>query len=315
VSARGVFSVIVPTRGDAPFLRTALASALRNPEAAEIVVVHDRRPGRSDLRLPGHEGRVVTLEVPGVGPSATRNAGLARASHRRVAFLDDDDAWLPGHLARAGERLDGDAEATLVASDAFLLDDPTPDWSAPIPADPSALRRFRPDLPGPRLTLRDLLLGNPILTTTVAVDRERAGSELRFREELSAMEDYDLWLRLARRGKVAFDPVPGVVIRKRAHSTSADHRAMAECSLRIFTELDESGVIGDHLAAREFRRRIGLLWHDLAWATLRDGDAAACRAASLQALRRLPLRARVYAYLALSLLPASARRVLLRRVV
>lgn len=309
------FSVIVPTRGDAPFLRAALASALRNPEAAEIVVVHGRRQGQDAVGLPGHEGRVRILEVPAGGPSTSRNAGLARASCRRIAFLDDDDVWLPGHLARAAERLDADPEAAFVASDAFVLDDSTPDGSAPIPADPSALRRFRPDLPGARLELRDLLLGNPILTTTVAVDRERAGTELRFREDLPAMEDYDLWLRLARRGAVAFDPVPGVVIRKRARSVSSDHRTMAECSLRIFSELGESGVVEDHLTPREARRRVGLLWRDLAWASLWGGDAATCRTACLESLRRLPLRARIYGYLALSLLPAAARNVLLRRLV
>ena len=48
------------------------------------------------------------------GPAAARNAGLAATGAELVAFLDDDDAWLPGKLTRQ-------VNALIAAGDAAVL--------------------------------------------------------------------------------------------------------------------------------------------------------------------------------------------------
>ena len=137
------FSVVLPTRGRGPFLAETLASVLREPGGIEVLLVHDRRrdePGldaglTSDPRI-----RVLAPAAPGV--SGARNAGLAEARGRLVAFIDDDDVWLAGHLEASAALLDRNPGAVMVGSNAFLLTDA----QAP-PAAPEVLGRLPRVLP------------------------------------------------------------------------------------------------------------------------------------------------------------------------
>ncbi len=306
----GDVSVILPARGDSAHLRHALSSALACPETAEVLLVADR-DGLDPAVLADPRVRAVARTAPGV--SAARNAGIAAARGRYLAFLDDDDVWLPGHLERALELARRRPDAVLVGCDAFLWDDPTPDGSAEPPADPTGLPRHSPDVPGGVLTLRRLLLGNPVTTPSVVLVREHLDESDRFDPALDHMEDYDLWLRLARDRRLIYDARPGLIVRRRQGSASRDWRRMAEGSLRVLERFRAAGLPEAALTEAEWRARLGARWHDLAYACLVEDDLAAARGALGHAIRHRPLRVKNWAYAALGVLPAALRRRVLAR--
>jgi glycosyltransferase involved in cell wall biosynthesis len=305
------FSVILPTRGESAHLRAALGSALAAASDMEILLIHDRRAGEPPLAT-GRESdpRVRCCLATGEGPAAARNAGFERARGRFVAFLDDDDLWLPDHLERSRGVLERDPEASLVACDAYVFEDRTPEGSGEPPPDVATLPRFAPLRASQPLTLRELLLENSILTPSVVLVRERLGPVDRFRGDLSVMEDYDLWLRLARRHRLLFDARPGVVIRRRPSSASRDRRGMAEGSIRVLERQLAEGLPPGALSPWEARRRLGRLWHDLAYACLVDGDPRASRRAARRSAAHLPALGKNYMYLLASLLPGTLRNAL-----
>jgi glycosyltransferase involved in cell wall biosynthesis len=304
------FSVILPTRGDSPHLRAALASALAAASDGEILLIHDRRAGEPPLTSGrATDPRVRCCLADGEGPAAARNAGLERARGRFVAFLDDDDVWLTDHLEKSRDALERDPDALLVACDAYVFQDRTRDGSG-VPPDLAALPRFAPRGTTRSLTLRDLLLENPILTPTVVLVRDRLRPDDRFRGDLAVMEDYDLWLRLARRHRLLFDHRPGAVVRRRPWSASRDRRGMAEGSIRVLARQMAEGLPPGVLSSREARRRLGRLWHDLAYACLIDGDPRASRRAAARSAAHLPLLVKNYMYLLASLLPGTMRDAL-----
>lgn len=105
MSTKPRVSVIVPTYADrAPRLQSALASVwaqegLGEQFDVEVVVVDDASWGPTEevvRRFPGT--RYIRFES-NRGQAAARNAGLAEATGKYVAFLDDDDLWLPHRLS------------------------------------------------------------------------------------------------------------------------------------------------------------------------------------------------------------------------
>lgn len=304
-------SAIVPTRGDAPFLRAAVESVLAQPEVAELLLAHDRRAGEPPLPSAlRSDPRVRVVESPRAGPAAARNAALAEARFAVVAFLDDDDAWLGGHLAAALDALARHPRAAVVAPDAAAFDDAS--GEAPLP-DPVGLAAWRgPGAQGP-VRYRDLLLANPILTSVAVVARDRLGSPPRFDEELATMEDYDLWLRLGRESEILLVPRVTGLVRRRRKSASRDLRSMAESGLAMLTRALDAAPEAERLAPSAARRRLGRLWLDLAYACLLEGDGPAARRAALEAWRRLPARPVCAVYLASSFAPRTASRIATRR--
>ena len=98
---RPLVSVIIPTYRRPNLLlravRCALSQTLRN---IEVMVVIDGPDEETATALQGIEDsrlQVLTL-MTNCGPSAARNSALEAAGAQWVAFLDDDDEWMPEKL-------------------------------------------------------------------------------------------------------------------------------------------------------------------------------------------------------------------------
>lgn len=112
IRALGPFSVqisvtaVIPTHARDDLLRQALASALdQSADLVEVVVVDD--VGSDATRRVVESVRHGDVEVryvhnrAGNGASSSRNLGAQEAKGSHVAFLDDDDEWLPGYVQHA----------------------------------------------------------------------------------------------------------------------------------------------------------------------------------------------------------------------
>lgn len=91
----------------------------------ELIVVIDGADPATQCQLT-HIGdprlRVVALEKP-VGGSEARNTGAREAAGRWVAFLDDDDEWVPEKLEKQLRLAPGDGQETLIVCE-FILRSP-----------------------------------------------------------------------------------------------------------------------------------------------------------------------------------------------
>ena len=92
-------SVIIPTLNRSARLREALASvrAVIGPDLELEIIVADNG-STDDTESVVHEFGACLVRTLTAGAAAARNAGLRAATGAYVAFLDDDDVWLPGHL-------------------------------------------------------------------------------------------------------------------------------------------------------------------------------------------------------------------------
>lgn len=92
-------SVVTPTYGRPQFLAAAIESALSQSHPPfEIIVVDDASPDDVEGTLAefADPARIrYVRQERNMGANAARNRGVALAKGRFVAFLDDDDVWLP----------------------------------------------------------------------------------------------------------------------------------------------------------------------------------------------------------------------------
>jgi glycosyltransferase involved in cell wall biosynthesis len=96
-------SVVIPTRNRPELVRRAVESVFAQTYGEfEVIVVIDGPDASTEAalgELADPRLRVLALPAPRGGSDA-RNAGIQAATGEWVAFLDDDDEWLPERLAR-----------------------------------------------------------------------------------------------------------------------------------------------------------------------------------------------------------------------
>ncbi len=203
-------SVIVPTRDRPELLRAALSSVRRveGPDVRlDVIVVDNGSPASGAAEVAASFGaRCLRAEEQGAG--AARSVGLAAVRGDFVAFLDDDDEWLAGHLRPhldvMRQRPEVGAVLGQVVSCDLDLRPLTMPWPNPFPSGRTAFARLFSFFPQ---------IGATVVRASAAVTTGE------FDNRLLTDEDWDWQLRLALRHEVAFVDVPCVAYRERRCGT------------------------------------------------------------------------------------------------
>lgn len=98
-----LISVVIPTRNRPSLVIRSVQSALGQTfKDIEVIVVIDGPDEASRMELSQiDDPRLKVMELPNnMGGSGARNAGVTEAKGEWIAFLDDDDEWLPQKLER-----------------------------------------------------------------------------------------------------------------------------------------------------------------------------------------------------------------------
>lgn len=241
-------SVVVPTRDRAAELAGALASVRAQTFAGwECIVADDgSRAGTADVvaGLTRIDPRIRSVRrEPGGSIAGARNAGLAAANCELVAFLDDDDRWLPDKLAGQIPLLDAEPGVAMVCGRVELTGDAVGVWP----------RRPAPVYP----TLRTLLASNVVPVCTVVARRSAVEEAGGFDESLPVAEDHDLWLRLAMRWLIRAEPRVVARYRVDAARAAAQRGAQIEALEAIVAKVAATGSIPSawlHPARRRIAR-------------------------------------------------------------
>ena len=192
----GRVSVIIPTFRRHDSLVLAVRSALLQGDAIrEVLVVDDNRDPDDEGKVQAllasiGDPRLVYLRNRGKpGGSSSRNVAIRQASAPMLAFLDDDDQWLPGKI---------DSQLAAMTPDMVGIDcgyveyDET--WGLMLEVRGEARLRSQ----------KDLLAGYcPTSTSLVILRRDVALQAGLFDEALASFEDYDFWVRCAAFGAFA----------------------------------------------------------------------------------------------------------------
>jgi glycosyltransferase involved in cell wall biosynthesis len=265
----------------------------------ELIAVDDgSRDGSLAIleRHAAHDPRLRVIARPHAGLVATRNAALAEARAEFVAVMDADDVAHPERLARQVAHLQAHPEILALGAGVEVIDpDGWPIRRLAVPLDhaaiDAALMRGR---------------GEALVHPVVMFRRDAMLALAGYRDGCDSVEDLDLYLRLAERGRLANLPETLLQyrhhLRKSSNARAGEHRRIANAVLRdarLRRGVDASGgyempPLASQTPAVEF-------WCEWVRQSVIGGNLATARKHALAVLREQPGRARSWQLLARAL--------------
>jgi len=228
-------SLIIPTFNHARFVGAAIDSALAQTVSAfEIIVVDDGSTDETPAVLARYAARVRVLRQENRGLSAARNAGLAAAHGKFVSFLDADDVMAPTKLAAQLEVLERSHAFGWTYCDVLME-------TVATGATARASERFgyaSRALDG--WLFPELIHGNFIPAIAPLVRRTALEVAGGFDERLTALEDWDMWLRLSLIAEARYTPAVLVTYRIRPDGMSEDRARMDRSRFLVLDKINRT---------------------------------------------------------------------------
>ena len=195
-------SAIIPTYNRASTVKEAIKSVLDQTfRGFELIVVDNFSSDDTESVVNSfHDQRIRYFKNHNNGlVSINRNFGIEKAQGEYIAFLDDDDLWLPEKLEKQVKLMDSNKELGLFYTDCYIVDD-----------SGSLLEKtyFSSKKPISGAALKGLLQDNTIATLTAMVRKEALDKVGRFSTKYIIAQDYDLWLRIAQDYPIDFIDEP-----------------------------------------------------------------------------------------------------------
>jgi glycosyltransferase involved in cell wall biosynthesis len=206
-------SVVIPCYNGASFLGEALRSVREQTrEVDEIIVVDDASTDASAELARDAGVTCISLEA-NAGPGAARNHGISASTGDLVAFLDADDYWMPTHVAEVAGLLERYPESAVGFSRIQRFGDDDVIVPGHVPEGPPSFMFWR------------LIEENIVAQSSALARRDALVRNGCYTASLRYSEDYDLWLRLARR--YPFVCTSAVTAGYRVHANQASRNVTA----------------------------------------------------------------------------------------
>ncbi len=185
-------TVLMPVYNGEEFLREAIASILGQTFTDfELLIIDDGSTDRSREIVAGfQDGRIrLVCNETNLGIAATLNRGLALAGGEFVARMDSDDRSHPSRLMKQVEFLDANPMVAACGTWLKTFGKDLAVWRFPLGHDEIKARMlFQNSFPhAPVMLRRDAL----------------PADQLQYRPGFPGAEDYDLWVRLMNRFRLA----------------------------------------------------------------------------------------------------------------
>jgi glycosyltransferase involved in cell wall biosynthesis len=218
-------SVVLPVYNGEPFLADALDSILKQSfRDFELIAIDDgSRDATGEMldRLALIDSRVSVLHQTNAGMVRALNRGLELARGDFIARMDHDDLAHPERFARQVAFLDAQPDIAVVGCAVTLIDEKGKRIrEVEYPRTSEAVAAF-------------LETGAPLAHPTVMMRRAAVLAVGGYREAYRHAEDYDLWLRIAERYRIANLPNRLLLYRQHAAKQSATYAVEQRFATRI----------------------------------------------------------------------------------
>lgn len=239
-------SIIIPTFNRRDTLCRALDSVLLQQGVSfEVIVIDDGSIDGTDQLIAEKYPQVSYFYQENQGPAAARNRGIEKARGEWIAFLDSDDAWLPGKLEAQLEFMRRD---NIYGAQSSGRDESRPYRICQ--TEEIWIRNGKRVNPMKKhqkyggFIFEKCLPLCIVSPSAVMIHRSLFEDVGLFDESLPACEDYDLWLRIAAQFPIGLIERP-YITKYGGHADQTSHKYPAMDRFRIHSlkKILDSGVL------------------------------------------------------------------------
>ncbi len=183
-------SVIIPNYNRSNLLKLAIESALNQTfPPLEILVCDDGSTDDSKHVVSTFDTTIVKWIDCGKNgrPAIPRNIGIRMAIGNWIAFLDNDDIWLPNKLENQVKCILKENNISAVCSNAFRI------------RGNNFNERYFNETADQIFTFNHFIYSNPVICSSVLINKNILNNSPLFPEHISfkAIEDYSLWMKIS----------------------------------------------------------------------------------------------------------------------
>lgn len=213
-------SVIIPAYNRANLIGRSIDSVLNQAfKDFEVIVVDDGSIDNTKSVVESfNDSRIKYIKNKrNIGAAVTRNIGIKNAKGKYIAFQDSDDEWLPEKLEKQIKDFENSPVSVGVSYTGYLLINNNKKKYIP-------LKKYKKRNGNIH---KELLRGNFVGTPTMLVKKgcfEKVGM---FDENLDALEDWELAIRLSKYYDFKFIDKPLLLANHSANSISNNYKTIA----------------------------------------------------------------------------------------
>ncbi|PQJ66266.1 glycosyltransferase family 2 protein [Photobacterium angustum] len=244
-----MISVVITTKDRKDFLERAINSIFNNEMLPdEIIIVNDGGKAVTSFKHDKIQFKIIN-NPQSLGGNRARNQGIELSSGDYIFFLDDDDALTPNSISERLKVFDN-PDIVLAFTGVKFVNSSNLD---------TVMREKKPyseEITNIKLLAKGNLIGS---TSCVAVRRDAIFNAGLFDEKLSALQDYDTWIRVSKIGKIGNDNQSNLIYT--IHDTSNQISSKYDRYLvageymykKYITDLNEYNISREFLSNRYLR--------------------------------------------------------------
>ncbi len=184
-------SVVIPTYNRYKLLKRAIESLYKQTCLPDEIIIVDDGSTDETVAIQNDFPEIIYIYQENRGVSAARNVGIQRAKNEWIAFLDSDDAWHSEKLQKQIDFHRKNPDLLMSYTDEVWIRNGN---NVKIP------KKYRKI--GKDIFLENLSYCN-IAPSSVLMHKKLFEEYGLFDESLHVCEDYDMWLRIAIKQKIA----------------------------------------------------------------------------------------------------------------
>jgi len=275
-------SVIIPTYNRADLLRAAITSVLNQTfQDFEIIVVDDASDDHTPAVVSGfNDDRITYIRHDKTGGEAkARNTGVINSGAEYIAFLDDDDEWLPEKL---------ELEINLLKNCSQVVGGV---YTGIIRVDRACGKTLSCRIPDQRGDIyHHMIFGNVVGTPSTVLLRKECFSKVGlFDENIAYGLDYDMWIRISK--EYHFECISAPLVKYYMHGNQISNQK------GIVNDGLESLLIKYEKLFRLNRRVFSQSYFDLGYCFRQEKNCRKALGAILKAIKIYPFGFRNYSSL------------------